>query len=101
MLPSFSLPAFTSIFLLSISLVNALDTLSTDVNTYGANSQSPFQTYVSAPDLKPPELLFTKNEDGLADGYLFIGLNGKPDSTQNVPCIYGQSCSIRIPETQF
>jgi hypothetical protein len=100
MLPFF-LSAFASTSLLSFSLVNALDTLSTDVDTYGANSQSPYQTYVSAPDLKPPELLFTKNEGGLADGYLFIGLNGKPDSTQNVPCIYGQSWPIRIPETQF
>lgn len=73
-----------------LSLVQARDSVSFDANTYGANSQSPFQTFVSTPDLKPPELLFTKNAGGLADGYLFLGVNGKPDSIQNVPSIFGQ-----------
>jgi hypothetical protein len=76
-----------------LAFVHAQDSVSTDANAYGANSQSPYQTFVSAPDLKPPELLFTKNEGKLADGYLFIGLNGKPESTQNVPSIYGQPTS--------
>lgn len=75
-------------------LVHGKDTVSTDVNVYGTNSQSPYQAFISAPDLKPPELLITENAGGLSGGYLFIGLNGKPDSTQNVPCIYGQ-CSLR------
>lgn len=71
------------------AIIHARDVVSNDVNTYGATSSSPFQVFESAPDLKPPELLFTKNEPGIADGYLFIGVNGKPESTQNVPCIYG------------
>ena len=72
-----------------LALIHARDSVSNDVNIYGLTSSSPFQSFESAPDLKPSELLFTKNEAGIADGYLFIGLNGKPDSTQNVPCIYG------------
>lgn len=89
MLLSFSPSRLTVTFLSLLSLVQARDSVSTDATAYGANSQSPFQTYVSAPDLKPPELLFTKNAGGLADGYLFLGVNGKPDSTQNVPSIFG------------
>lgn len=90
MLPLVSLPQLGLALLHLLSLVHAGDVVSYDLNTYGANSQSPYQSFVSAPDLKPPELLFTKNEPGIADGYLFIGVNGKPDSTQNVPSIYGR-----------
>ena len=89
MLPSFSVSRFAMTLLSLFPLVHAKDSLSTDVNAYGVDSQSPYQTFVSAPDLNPPELLITKNSEGLADGYLFIGLDGKPDSTQNVPSIYG------------
>jgi hypothetical protein len=69
------------------------DAVSTDVEAYGATSQSPYQTFISAPDLKPPELLISTNLGELANGYLFIGVDGKPESTQNVPCIYGL-CSV-------
>ncbi len=88
MLPR-SLSRLATALLPIISLTHAQGAFSTDLNAYGATSQSPYQTFISAPDLKPPELLFTKNAGPLADGYLFIGLDGKPDSTQNVPCIYG------------
>lgn len=96
LLPSFSGIPLVLILLPLLSSVHAGDTVSTDSNTYGANSQSPYQTFISAPELKPPEILVTKNVGGLADGYLFIGLDGKPDSTQNVPCIYGQCCSCSV-----
>ena len=89
MLPSLAHLQLGLALLASFSSVHAKDAVSSDLNAYGANSQSPYQSFVSAPDLKPPELLFTKNEAGIADGYLFIGVNGKPDSTQNVPSIYG------------
>lgn len=72
-----------------MSIVRAIDSVSTDINAYGTDGDTPFQTYVSNPDVKPPELLITKAEQGLADGYLFIGVDGKPASTQNVPCIFG------------
>lgn len=82
------------LFLPLLSFLRAEDKVSTDPNTYGAISHSPYQTFISAPDLKPPELLVTKNEGAIADGYVFIGVNGKPDSTQNVPCIFGLCCSV-------
>lgn len=96
LLPSFSGIPLVLILLPLLSSVHAGDTVSTDSNTYGANSQSPYQTFISAPELKPPEILVTKNVGGLADGYLFIGLDGKPDSTQNVPCIYDMSPGPRL-----
>lgn len=95
MLPCSALSLFSRALISSFCLAHARDSLSTDPEAYGANSQSPYQSYISAPDLKPPELLFTKNVGGLADGYLFIGLDGKPDSTQNVPSIFSQC----YPET--
>lgn len=90
-MPSFlSLSRLGAAALLFSSFVRAQEAPSTDPATYGADTETPFQTYVSAPDLKPPQLLISKNEGELADGYLFIGLDGEPDSTQNVPCIFGQ-----------
>jgi hypothetical protein len=83
-----SRPAFALLWF--VAHVYAGDAVSYNVETYGATSQSPHQTFISAPDLKPPELLISKNVGELADGYLFIGVDGKPDSAQNVPCIYGQ-----------
>jgi hypothetical protein len=78
-----------------LALVYAGDVVSTELEAYGATSQSPYQTFISAPDLKPPELLLSTDLGQLADGYLFIGVDGKPDSTQNVPSIFGQ-CSPQI-----
>ncbi len=96
--PLFSLPRLGLALLHLLSLVRARDAVSSDLNAYGANSQSPYQSFISAPDLKPPELLFTKTEAGIADGYLFIGVNGKPDSTQNVPSIYGKELALIPPQ---
>lgn len=104
LLPSFCPPRIAFALLSLLSLVHAGDTVSTDVNTYGATSQSPYQTFISAPDLKPPELLITKNVGKLANGYLFIGVDGKPDSTQNLPCIYGQCLPpmlLRSPDSNL
>jgi len=81
--------------------VYAGDVVSTDVEAYGATSQSPYQTFISAPDLKPPELLLSTNLGGLANGYLFIGVDGKPDSSQNVPCIYGLCSAQTLLELRF
>jgi hypothetical protein len=89
MVSSVSLHRLGFAFFCLLPFVHARDAVSSDLNAYGASSQSPYQSFVSAPDLKPPELLFTKNEAGISDGYLFIGVNGKPGSTQNVPSIYG------------
>jgi hypothetical protein len=90
-MPSFlSLSRLWTAALLFSSFVHSQEAPSTDPAAYGADTETPFQTYVSAPDLKPPQLLITKNEGQLTDGYLFIGVDGEPDSMQNVPCIFGQ-----------
>ncbi len=80
-----------ALFLLLSNVAHAIDSMSTDNNTYGASSDTPWQTYLSAPSLKPPELLITKAEQGLADGLVFLGVLGEPSSTQNVPCIFGET----------
>jgi hypothetical protein len=91
----FQLPsAFAVALLLSASSpVHAQDAFSTDLETYGTNDPSgtPFQTYLSNPDVKPPELQINSNQSGLAPGYVFIGVDGKPTSGQNVPVIYDMS----------
>ncbi|KAI9702782.1 MAG: hypothetical protein M1836_007996 [Candelina mexicana] len=82
--------------LLLCAVAHAIDTLSTSNDTYGASSDTPWQTYQSAPRLKPPELLVTKAEQGLEDGLVFVGINGEPGSTQNVPCIFDMSLGPRM-----
>ncbi|KAF2496591.1 hypothetical protein BU16DRAFT_458891 [Lophium mytilinum] len=67
------------------------DSISFDVNSYGNDDPTPFQTYLSNQDVKPPELLVTKNSSGLSDGFVFIGVDGKPTSGQNNPVIYEMS----------
>ncbi|KAI9714163.1 MAG: hypothetical protein M1812_006491 [Candelaria pacifica] len=82
--------------LLLCTIAHAIDTLSTSNDTYGASNDTPWQTYLSAPSLKPPEILVTKAEQGLADGLVFVGVNGEPASTQNVPCIFDMSLGPRL-----
>jgi hypothetical protein len=75
------------------SLVHAQDSVSFDINSYGQGDASgtPFQTYQSNSDLKPPQLQINKNSSGLAPGYVFIGVDGAPTSTQNWPTIFDMS----------
>ena len=68
---------------------------STDASTYGDDSPTPFQTFMSNTDVKPPELLVTKYVDSVPNsGYMFVGVDGKPSSTQNVPCIFGKALNL-------
>ncbi|KAF1360596.1 hypothetical protein EJ07DRAFT_115600 [Lizonia empirigonia] len=43
---------------------------------------------MSNTNVKPPQMQINKNETGLADGLVFIGMNGEPTSGQNWPTIY-------------
>ncbi|KAF2105776.1 ASST-domain-containing protein [Lophiotrema nucula] len=69
------------------------DSVSYDYDTYaeGDPAGAPYQTYLSNTDLKPLELQINSNQSGLASGYVFIGVNGEPTSTQNWPAIYDMS----------
>lgn len=70
--------------------LSAQDSVSTDPSTYGADDESPYQSYISNTDVKPLELLVTTAKNGTADGYVFLGIDGDPSSGQNIPCIYGK-----------
>ena len=75
------------------SLVTAQDSVSYDIDTYGQDDSTgtPYQTYQSNSNVKPPELQINKNGTGLAAGYVFIGVDGTPSSGQNWPAIYDMS----------
>lgn len=70
----------------------AQDAVSFNNDTYGVDDAegTPYQTFKSNPDVKPPVLQIHKNETGgLADGLVFVGVNGGPSSGQNWPTIWG------------
>ncbi|KAJ4288161.1 hypothetical protein N0V90_012178 [Kalmusia sp. IMI 367209] len=46
---------------------------------------------MSNSNAKPPVLQINSNKTGLADGYVFIGVDGEPTSTQNWPTIWDMS----------
>lgn len=79
--------------LTSQSFVHAADSISTNFDTYAAGDSlgTPYQTYLSNSDVKPPELQINANSSGLAPGYVFVGVDGKPTSNQNFPVIYDMS----------
>ncbi|KIW06096.1 uncharacterized protein PV09_03265 [Verruconis gallopava] len=79
--------------LLAPLAVFAGDSISTDLDTYGSGDSqgTPYQTYLSNADVKPPQLQINSNSSGTAPGYVFIGVDGKPTSGQNVPVIYDMS----------
>ncbi|KAI9734931.1 MAG: hypothetical protein M1834_002011 [Cirrosporium novae-zelandiae] len=78
--------------LLSLSsVVKAIDVVSYDADDYGQDDDTPYQRYLSAPNLKPPEMLVTTLEDGIADGFVFIGTDGAPSSNQRAPVILDMS----------
>lgn len=83
----------TSVGLLGLlPSVHSQDSVSYDFDAYGANDAkgTPSQAYMSNTNVKPPQMQINKNETGLADGLVFIGMNGEPTSGQNWPTIYGQ-----------
>lgn len=75
----------------SLPLVLSQDSISYDLNTYGQGDSAgtPFQTYRSNMNVKPPQMQINSNGSGLADGYVFLGINGEPTSGQNWPAIFG------------
>jgi hypothetical protein len=83
--------AITTGVLGSLPAVYGQDSVSYDFNTYGAGDAkgTPAQTYMSNVNLKPPQMQINKNQTGLADGYVFLGMDGEPTSGQNWPTIYG------------
>ncbi|KAF9699510.1 hypothetical protein EKO04_002262 [Ascochyta lentis] len=54
----------------------------------GDSKGTPAQSYISNTNVKPPQMQVNKNGSGLADGYLFLGMDGEPTSGQNWPTIY-------------
>lgn len=79
-------------FLAGLSFAVAQDSVSYDFDTYAqdVDSGSPFQTFESNSHLKPPKLHVHSNRtEALADGYVFMGVNGGPSSEQNWPAIFG------------
>ena len=74
----------------SLALFSLAHAFYTDPDAYSNSSETPYMDLTSAPALKPPELLFSKNNvDELMDGHLFISLYGNLSSDQSVPSIYG------------
>ncbi|KAF2442176.1 hypothetical protein P171DRAFT_433735 [Karstenula rhodostoma CBS 690.94] len=74
----------------ALRCVYAQDSVSFDFDNYGKDDASgtPYQTFKSNADVKPPQLQINKNETGLADGLVFIGVDGAPTSGQNWPSIW-------------
>ncbi|KAL5449465.1 hypothetical protein PMIN06_006845 [Paraphaeosphaeria minitans] len=74
----------------ALRCVSAQDSVSFDLDTYGEGDASgtPYQTFRSNADAKPPQLQINKHETGLADGLVFIGVDGAPTSGQNWPTIW-------------
>lgn len=83
--------AFTTGLLEFIRVVYCQDSVSYDLDSYGAGDAkgTPAQSYMSNTNVKPPQMQINKNQSGLADGYVFLGMDGEPTSGQNWPTIYG------------
>jgi hypothetical protein len=47
-----------------------------------------FQSFRSNPELKAPRLCINSTK-GISDGYVFLGIDGNPDSEMNRPTIIG------------
>ncbi|KAF1832368.1 hypothetical protein BDW02DRAFT_503134 [Decorospora gaudefroyi] len=82
--------------LASVPLALSQDSVSYDFDTYGVGDDSgtPYQTYQSNAVVQPPEMHINRNGTALADGYIFVGVNGKPTSGQNWPTIFEFSDDI-------
>lgn len=88
--------SFLWLLLAFLPIAVTQDSVSYDLNTYAKNDAfgTPFQTYMSNTLLKPPQLQINSNKSGLADGYVFLGINGQPSSGQIWPTIYGMSIQV-------
>ncbi|KAL1795100.1 hypothetical protein ACET3X_006916 [Alternaria dauci] len=75
---------------LLLPLVAAQDSVSYDLDSYGASDPSgtPYQTYMSNADVKPPQMQINRNGTALQSGLVFLGINGLPTSGQNWPAIF-------------
>ncbi|KAF2835004.1 hypothetical protein M501DRAFT_999555 [Patellaria atrata CBS 101060] len=78
---------------LSLNIAGAQDTVSTDYDSYSSADSvgTPFQTYKSNTQAKPPIFQINSNQSGLADGLYFLGIDGQPSSQQNFPVIVDMS----------
>jgi hypothetical protein len=78
---------------LLLPFVTAQDSVSYDFDSYGAEDPSgtPYQTYRSNVDVKPPQMQINRNGTALMSGHVFLGINGLPTSGQNWPAIFGTS----------
>lgn len=74
------------------NVILAQDSISYDFDAYDAadDNGSPYQTFVSNENVKPPVIHVNSNSSGMADGYIFLGVNEKPSSEQNWPTIFGK-----------
>ncbi|KAF2734421.1 hypothetical protein EJ04DRAFT_512544 [Polyplosphaeria fusca] len=77
-----------AIFLAALPYALAQDVVSFNNETYANVSGSPYQTFRSNTDLRPPEFLINRNSSEIATGLVFISVQGKPSSEQNFPGIY-------------
>ena len=78
---------------LLLPFVTAQDSVSYDFDSYGASDPSgtPYQTYMSNTNVKPPQMQINRNGTALQSGLVFLGINGLPTSGQNWPAIFGMS----------
>jgi hypothetical protein len=81
---------------LLLPLVTAQDSVSYDFDSYGADDPSgtPYQTYMSNTNVKPPQMQINRNGTALQSGHVFLGINGLPTSGQNWPAIFGTSLPV-------
>lgn len=83
--------AAAGILSLMFSTLASADSISYDSDTYEAGAEQPYQTFVSSPNVNPPEMLVYTKAAGISDGYVFLGIDGSPSAgkDQTVPCIFG------------
>jgi hypothetical protein len=79
-----------------LPFARAQDSISFNLDTYSQDDPTgtPFQSYMSNTEVKPPQLQINKNSSGLAPGLVFVGVDGKPTSGQNWPAIFGECFHI-------
>jgi hypothetical protein len=79
--------------LASWPLAASQDSISYDFDSYGNGDSSgtPYQTYMSNTNVKPPQMQINRNGTALMDGYVFVGVDGEPTSGQNWPAIFGKA----------
>lgn len=83
--------------LVNLPFALSQDSVSYNLDSYGQGDDSgtPYQTYMSNTDIKPPQVQINTNGTALADGYIFIGVDGAPTSGQNWPAIYEFSNDVQ------